>query len=128
MGGGWNGEVRAAVSVADSIRPGSPDVVRRLTARGISVAMLTGDNKRTADTIAAQLGIDSVIAEVLPGDKAEEVARLQAKGAKVGFVGDGVNDSPALTTADLGMAGGTGSHLLVSRIRCLAAGVAGFGG
>ena len=110
---GWNGEVRAAVSVADSIRPGSPDVVRRLTARGISVAMLTGDNKRTADTIAAQLGIDSVIAEVLPGDKAEEVARLQAKGAKVGFVGDGVNDSPALTTADLGMAVGTGSDVAI---------------
>jgi len=110
---GWDGEVRAALSVADSIRPGASDVVRRLGARGLEVTMLTGDNRRTADTIAAEVGIRSVIAEVLPGGKADEVLRLQRTGRRVAFVGDGVNDAPALTTADLGMAVGTGSDVAI---------------
>ena len=110
---GWDGEVRAALSVADSIRPGAADIVRRLGARGLEVTMLTGDNRRTADTIAAEVGIRSVIAEVLPGGKADEVARLQAAGRRVAFVGDGVNDAPALTTADLGMAVGTGTDVAI---------------
>jgi len=110
---GWEGEVRAAVSVADSVRAGAADVVRRLRERGIDVAMLTGDNRRTAESIAAQVGIESVIAEVLPGGKSDEIARLQRSGKRVAFVGDGVNDAPALTTADLGMAVGTGSDVAI---------------
>jgi heavy metal translocating P-type ATPase len=110
---GWDGEVRAAAAVADSVRSGAAEVVQRLRDRGVDVAMLTGDNRRTAETIAAQVGIDSVIAEVLPGGKAEEIARLQRSGKRVAFVGDGVNDAPALTTADLGMAVGTGSDVAI---------------
>jgi cation-transporting ATPase V len=110
---GWDGEVRAAASVADSVRGGAADVVRRLRDRGIDVAMLTGDNRRTAESIAAQVGIESVIAEVLPGGKADEIRRLQHSGKRVAFVGDGVNDAPALTTADLGMAVGTGSDVAI---------------
>jgi cation-transporting ATPase V len=110
---GWDGEVRAALSVADTVRDGAPDVVGRLKDRGIEVAMLTGDNRRTAESIAATVGITSVIAEVLPGDKANEVSRLQRQGHRVAFVGDGVNDAPALTTADLGMAVGTGSDVAI---------------
>jgi len=109
----WDGEVRAALGVADTVRPTAADAVQRLQAEHIAVTMITGDNRRTAEAIAAEVGIDGVIAEVLPGDKAEEVERLQRGGRKVAFVGDGVNDAPALTRADLGVAIGTGSDVAI---------------
>ena len=109
----WDGEARAALGVADQVRPTSEHAVRSMVGRGIDVAMLTGDNERTARTIADQVGIGTVLAEVMPGDKSSEVARLQATGATVAFVGDGVNDAPALTQADLGIAVGTGTDVAI---------------
>jgi P-type E1-E2 ATPase len=110
---GWDGAARAALAVADTVRPSASAAIAALHGRSIGVAMLTGDNHRTAEAIAGTLGIDRVLAEVLPGDKAEEVAGLQAEGKIVGFVGDGVNDAPALARADLGMAVGTGTDVAI---------------
>ena len=110
---GWDGEVRGTLGVADTIRDTAADAVRALQAMDVDVAMLTGDNHRTAETIAAAVGIDSVMAEVLPADKAAEVARVQSDGRSVGFVGDGINDAPALTQADLGMAVGSGTDVAI---------------
>ncbi len=110
---GWDGRARAALSVADSVRPSAAPTVAALQGAGVEVAMLTGDNRRTAAAVAAQLGIRRVAAEVLPGGKADEVARLQAEGRIVAFVGDGINDAPALTRADLGMAVGTGTDVAI---------------
>ncbi|MFH1330838.1 MAG: heavy metal translocating P-type ATPase [Actinomycetota bacterium] len=110
---GWNGEARAALSVADGLRPTALPTVAALQAAGLEVVMLTGDNRRTATAIAGALGLTRVAAEVLPGEKAEEVARLQAEGRTVAFVGDGINDAPALTRADLGMAVGTGTDVAI---------------
>ncbi|MFB3050163.1 MAG: heavy metal translocating P-type ATPase [Acidimicrobiia bacterium] len=110
---GWDGEVRGTLGVADSIRDTAADAVRALQAMDVDVAMLTGDNQRTAETIAFAVGIHSVVAEVLPADKAAEVARVQSEGHSVGFVGDGINDAPALTTADLGMAVGSGTDVAI---------------
>jgi heavy metal translocating P-type ATPase len=110
---GWNGEAMGALAVADSIRSTSRAAVKGLQGLGVQVAMITGDNHRTATAIAEQLGIDRVLADVMPGEKANEVARLQAEGLRVAFVGDGVNDAPALTQADLGMAVGTGVDIAI---------------
>ncbi len=110
---GWEGEAKGVVAVADTVRPEAAATIRRLTERGVRTGMITGDNHRTAGAIADQLGLSSVLAEVLPGDKSDEVRRIQSQGATVAFVGDGVNDAPALTAADLGIAVGSGSDVAV---------------
>jgi cation-transporting ATPase V/Cu+-exporting ATPase len=110
---GWDGETRGVLAVADGIRPTAPHTIAQLHEMGTETVMLTGDNRRTADAIAARVGIDTVLAEVLPGEKSAEVARLQNEGKIVAFVGDGINDAPALTQADLGMAVGTGTDVAI---------------
>lgn len=110
---GWDGEARGAIGVADTVRPTSSRAVSRLTERGIDTVMLTGDSQIAAEAIAAKVGISSVLAEVLPAGKADEVQRLRSAGKTIAFVGDGINDAPALAAADLGMAVGTGSDIAI---------------
>jgi copper-transporting P-type ATPase V len=110
---GWDGEVRGALGVADTVRATSAEAVRSLLAMEVDVVMLTGDSRRTAETIALGIGIDTVFAEVLPADKADEIARLRTQGRSPGFVGDGINDAPALVQADLGMAVGSGTDVAI---------------
>ncbi len=110
---GWDGRATAVFVVADAIKPTSAEAITRLKVLDLRTVLLTGDNSTTARTVAAEVGIDEVIAEVMPADKAEVIARLQAEGRVVAMAGDGVNDAPALARADLGLSIGTGTDVAI---------------
>ena len=110
---GWDGEARGVVAVADAVKETSAEAVRELRALGLTPVLLTGDHRAVAEAVAQAVGVDQVIAEVLPEDKVEAVRRLQREGRSVAMVGDGVNDAAALATADLGLAMGTGTDAAI---------------
>jgi Cu+-exporting ATPase len=111
---GWDGAVRGAFAVADTVKPSASAAVTELRGLGLRPILLTGDNEATARAVAAEAGIDEVIAGTLPADKAAVITRLQAQGHQVAMVGDGVNDAPALAAADLGLALGSGTDVAIS--------------
>jgi Cu+-exporting ATPase len=106
-----NNKIAGIIAVADVVKESSANAIKKLQSMGIEVAMITGDNRKTAEAIAKQVGIDRVLAEVLPQDKSNEVKKLQAQGKKVAMVGDGINDAPALAQADIGIAIGSGTDV-----------------
>ncbi|GAB3046399.1 heavy metal translocating P-type ATPase [Sediminivirga luteola] len=110
---GWDGAARGVLVVSDQIKPTSAEAIRQFTELGLTPVLLTGDNQAVAEQVAAEVGITEVIAEVLPKDKVDVVARLQDEGKVVAMVGDGVNDAPALAQADLGLAMGTGTDVAI---------------
>ncbi len=110
---GLDGKIIGLVAIQDVPKPSSKDAIKELKARGLMTVMLTGDNKRVAQAIADEVVIDKVIAEVMPNDKAQQIKELQDKGKKVAFVGDGINDAPALSTADVGIAMGSGTDIAI---------------
>ncbi|HET9518345.1 MAG TPA: HAD-IC family P-type ATPase, partial [Actinoplanes sp.] len=110
---GWDGRARAVFAVADAVKPSSRSAVTALRGLGLTPVLLTGDNTTVARSVAAEVGIGEVIAEVLPADKVEVVKRLQTDGKVVAMVGDGVNDAAALAQADLGLAMGTGTDVAI---------------
>jgi Cu+-exporting ATPase len=109
----WDGQIRGLFLVADRVKESSASAVASLRDLGLTPVLLTGDNEATAQAVAAEVGIEAVRANVLPGDKSDEIKRLQADGETVAMVGDGVNDAPALAQADLGLAIGTGTDVAI---------------